>query len=199
MLGKNLSDFEMNKILSTHPVPSFTPVGGCTIQYLEPDGYIAEKAANKRLASKEALVLHKRPRLTSSKRHYHSHASCLPKEFYNPIPSTYISSKGLPIQLYFRIFQLDSFEFTSRIRRYVPVDFVYTVFIKVRYNVDEFYMAGNQFGFNYSCESDIKGLFIVVSNKLEEYMNHYNLRTDAIVYIQISFRQKDKKLLSEFL
>ena len=58
------------------------------------------------------------------------------QQFYNPIPSTYISSKGLPIQLYFTIFQLNSSEFTRNIRKYVPVDFVYTVFIKVRYNLD---------------------------------------------------------------
>ena len=114
------------------------------------------------------------------------------------MPSTYISSKGLPIQLYFTISELQTSEFTTIICKDVPVGFVYTVFIKVRYNVDAFYMAGNQFGFIYSCESDIKGLFSVISNKLEEYMGYYNLGSDTIVYIQITFRQKDKKLLSEF-
>ena len=78
------------------------------------------------------------------------------------------------------------------------VDFVYTVFIKVRYNVDEFFMVGNQFGFNYTCKSDIEGLITVASIKLEEYMVAYNLTDDAIVYIKMTFRQKDKKLLSEF-
>lgn len=119
------------------------------------------------------------------------------KVFNNPIPSTYVSSKGLPIQMYFSIYELNSLDFTSRISKYLPVDFVYTVFIKVRYNVDEFFMA--QFGFNYTSESDIKGLLDVVSSKLQDYMADYNLSDDAIVYIQISFRQKNKKLLSEFL
>ena len=59
-------------------------------------------------------------------------------------------------------------------------------------------MAGNQCGFNYTCDSDIKGLFTVVSDKLEEYMSSYNLSEEAIVYIEITIRQKDKKLLSEF-
>ena len=59
-------------------------------------------------------------------------------------------------------------------------------------------MAGNQYGFNYSSELDIKNLLAVISNKLEQYMSIYNLSEDAIAYIQITFRQKDKKLLSEF-
>ena len=122
----------------------------------------------------------------------------LNKQFYNPIPSIYISSKGLPIQLYFKIAGLNSSEFTQIICDHVPVDFVYTVFIKVRYNVDKFFMVGNQFGFNYICKSDIEDLLTVTCMKLEEYMIDYNLTEDAIVYIQLSFRQKDKKLLSEF-
>lgn len=119
-------------------------------------------------------------------------------QFYNPIPSIYVSSKGLPIHLFFTIYQLNSYEFNPIISKYVPIDFVYTVFVKVRYNLDEFFMAGNQFGFTYSSESDLKSLLAVISEKLEEYMSIYNLSDDAIVYIQVTFRQKDKKLLSEF-
>ena len=130
--------------------------------------------------------------------HHHNVIDPINQQFFNPIPSTYISSKGLPLQLYFTIFQLNSSEFTWRVCRYVPLDFVYTVYIKVRYNVDKFLMAGNQLGFIYSCESDIKGLYTAVSKRLQECMVMYNLTDDAIVYIQITLRQKDKKLLSEF-
>ena len=118
--------------------------------------------------------------------------------FFSPIPSTYILSKGKPLQLYFTIFQLNSTDFTWKVCKYVPVDFVYTVYIKVRYNVDEFAMSGNQFGFVYSYESDVKGLFSTVSARLIQTMIDYNLTEDDIVYIQVTFRQKDKKLLSEF-
>ena len=120
------------------------------------------------------------------------------QQFYNAIPSTYVSSKGLPIRLHFTILQLNSSDFNGIISKHIPIDFVYTVFVKVRYNVDQFFMVGNQFGFNYSCESDIIGLLTAVSERLEEYMISYNLTEDAIVYIQITFIQKDKKLLSEF-
>ena len=119
--------------------------------------------------------------------------------FYKPIPSEYIYSKGLPINLYFTIYQLNTSEFTKIIQDEIPIDFVYTVFIKVRHSVDEFFMAAYQFGFNYRHKDIIKSLLDVVTKRLIEYMVLYNLTEESIVYIQISFRQKDKKLLSEFL
>lgn len=59
-------------------------------------------------------------------------------------------------------------------------------------------MAGNQFGFTFSSLSDIKGLFDVVNEKVRDYMEQYNLTDDAIIYRELIFRQKDKRLLSEF-
>lgn len=64
----------------------------------------------------------------SIKRHYDLDVSCI-REFNNPKPSTYISGKGLPLNLYFTISELDSPEFTSRVSRDVYVDFAFTVFI----------------------------------------------------------------------
>lgn len=119
-------------------------------------------------------------------------------QFYNPIPSAYVSSKGLPIHLHFTIFQLNSSEFNQIISKYVPIDFVYTVFIKVRYNIDSFFMAGNQFGFDYYSDSDIEQLHDDAMSKLQFYLDEYNLTGDAVVYVQFSFKQSDKTLLSEF-
>ena len=59
-------------------------------------------------------------------------------------------------------------------------------------------MAGNQFGFNFSSDEDVDNLLISVTCRLEDYLSAYNLSEDSIVYVQISFRQKDNKLLSEF-
>lgn len=59
-------------------------------------------------------------------------------------------------------------------------------------------MAGNQFGYTFSSLADIRGLFDVVTQRLTEYMEQYNLTDEAIIYIELIFRQKDKRLLSEF-
>ena len=79
-------------------------------------------------------------------------------------------------------------DFTSKVRYSIPIDFCYTVFIKVRYNVDKFFMAGNQCGFNYTSDYVVKDLFTVVSKRLEDYMSDYNLTEEAIVYVQVAFR-----------
>ena len=116
----------------------------------------------------------------------------------NIIPSVYMFSKNKPIFVYFSVNEFNISQFISKISSKLSKDFVYTGFIKVRYNFDSFFMAGSQFGFNFSSSSDIENLFSVVMSRLEEYSSAYILSEDAIVYIQISFRQKDKKLLSEF-
>lgn len=120
------------------------------------------------------------------------------KIFNQIIPSTYISSKNKPILVLFYIYELNLTEFRNKIPSLVPKDCVYTVFVKVRYNIDNFFMAGTQFGFKYSHNEDIQNLFSVVISKLETYFDSYNLTEDAIVYIQVSFWQKDLRLFSEF-
>lgn len=59
-------------------------------------------------------------------------------------------------------------------------------------------MAGYQFGFDFSSEADVVNLFTTVVSRLKEYIDLCKLTPEAIVYVQINFRKKDKKLLSEF-
>ena len=59
-------------------------------------------------------------------------------------------------------------------------------------------MGGNQFGFIFTSSSDINTLYMTVYKRLNDYLDFYKLTQDDIVYVMLSFRQKDKKLLSEF-
>ena len=59
-------------------------------------------------------------------------------------------------------------------------------------------MAGHQIGFEYNDTDNIIDLHIIVKSRVEEYFEEYNLTTDSIVYIQVSFRRLSSKLLSEF-
>lgn len=120
------------------------------------------------------------------------------KSFHSIIPSSYVSSNNKPISIHLKLSDLNSDNFIAIINSTIPKDFVYTVFIKVRYNYDSFCMAGNQIGFNFSSVNEVEVLFSTVISRLEQYLDMYNLTEQAIVYIQISFTQKDKKLLSEF-
>lgn len=78
----------------------------------------------------------------------------------------------------------------------LPYDNVYTVYVKVRYNVDSFFMVGNQFGFVFDSNSSLNGLFDNINDRLSDYFSYYNLEDDDIVYIQISFRLLDRKVYS---
>lgn len=64
----------------------------------------------------------------------------------------------------------------------------YTVYVKVRYDVDNFFMAGNQFGFRYDNETNLSDLYFDILQRLEQYYSSYNLSDSDIVYIQVSFR-----------
>lgn len=59
-------------------------------------------------------------------------------------------------------------------------------------------MAGNQFGFQFQYESDILELWSTLKPRLLESVEYYNLTNDDIVYVQLSFRKVDSKLLKEF-
>lgn len=78
-----------------------------------------------------------------------------------------------------------------------PNGFIYTVF-KVKYNKDSFFMAGNQFGFDFKSDTDIDNLLATIILRLEDCFNQYNLTNQSILYVQIIFRKIDSKLLSEF-
>lgn len=129
----------------------------------------------------------------------HSHKKLLVnKSLNNPIPSNYIFSRDKPVGILFKMWQLYLSNFTNVIDQNLVSYSVYTVFIRVRYNKDQYFMAGNQFGFNFSSLLDIKGLFDVVTEKLSDYMEDYNLTDESIVHVELIFRQIDKRLLSEF-
>ena len=168
---------------SSFPLPYFTPEGGKTIKYPSSDKVLVKESDNIRHTRIKSFTDNKSRNLSRQSRHYHSEASSVSEVFKNPIPSTYISSKGLPLRVYFTIFQINLTDFIQKIQNGVPIDFTYTVFVKVRYNKDEFFMPGNQSGFNYTCDTDIENLFTLVSKRLGHYMDIYNLSSDAIVYI----------------
>src|SRR6266567_2557832 len=75
---------------------------------------------------------------------------------------------------------------------------MYTVYIKVRYNIDSFFMLGNQFGFDFSSEDKIYDLLSIVIDRLEEAFEEYSLIDESVVYVQLTFRRLDTKLLSVF-
>lgn len=117
--------------------------------------------------------------------------------FFSVIPTKYIQSKDLPIFLH--LFALNSpIEFRYTIINNIPCGAIYTVFIKVRYDQDNFFMAGNQFGFNYKSFNDRDDLLSIIKKRLKDLFEEYKLTDDSIVYIQLNFRKLDTKLLSEF-
>lgn len=86
----------------------------------------------------------------------------------------------------------------QRITSVIEKNVQYTVFIKIRYSENKFFMAGNQFGFLYSSQYDIDNLAVIINARLEDYFQEYNLQDGDIVYIQLLFRKFDVKLQSEF-
>lgn len=122
----------------------------------------------------------------------------VPYSFDNIIPSEYVSSMDKPLHIYVNLSEITTTVFKRKVIYKLLLNSVYTVFVKVRYNYDSFFMAGRQFGFLYSSENNINALQDSVISRIEEYFDVYNLSDDNIIYIQVSFWLKDKKLLSEF-
>ena len=87
--------------------------------------------------------------------------------------------------------------FNESIKRFnLSIDKRYTVYIKVRYNLNMFFMVGNQFGFHYISYNSLSQLYDDINIKLLEYLSSYNLTDEYIMYIQISFRLLDKKIFN---
>ena len=57
----------------------------------------------------------------------------------------------------------------------IPIDRRYTVFIKIRYDYDKFYMAGNQFGYHCSSTQDIYKLLKIVTDRLDMLFEEYKI------------------------
>jgi hypothetical protein len=79
----------------------------------------------------------------------------------------------------------------------LSIDNVYTIYVKVIYDKDTFFMVGNQFGFNFSYENSYEVLFYDITIRLEEYFAHYYLVNEDIVYVQVSFRLLDIMIYSD--
>jgi hypothetical protein len=76
---------------------------------------------------------------------------------------------------------------------------MFSVFIKIRYNENSFLMLGNQFGFCLNSINDIDDLLSIIQSRLDDSFEEYNLTNASISYLQISFRQLNKKLSSDLL
>ncbi len=118
--------------------------------------------------------------------------------FLQNIPSEYIQSKEKALNIYFKIYDLKYPAFNDKINSNITKVLMYTVYIKVRYNIDSFFMLGNQFGFDFSSEDKIYDLLSIVIDRLEEAFEEYSLIDESVVYVQLTFRRLDTKLLSVF-
>ena len=130
---------------------------------------------------------------------YRSFSNSSKFSFVSPsIPFSYIYNNK-PINIYFTLYDLDNINlFIKKVNNNIPKDLIYTVFIKVRYDENNFFMLGNQFGFTFSSDNDIQDLLSIINSRLEDYYQEYNLSDESIIYIQISFRQLNIKLFSDY-
>lgn len=125
---------------------------------------------------------------------------CYSKLIKNRLYSTsfFVLNKDKAIHLFFKLNKLDNYSyFLQTIISNLKSNTIYTVYVKIISNQDNFYLAGNQFGFNYKSNSDITLLYDNVIIRLEDYFSSYNLDDDDILYIQLSFSVIDKKIYSK--
>lgn len=83
-------------------------------------------------------------------------------------------------------------------RKGIPLNEVYTVYIKVRYSTHHFFMLGNQIAFKYSSSPSGSELFDVIHLRLDAYYSNYKIDIKDIVYIHIKFIQLDRKSFDKF-
>ena len=66
----------------------------------------------------------------------------------------------------------------------LDINSVYTVYIKIRYDEENFFMAGNQFGFVYKDKESLNQVFNTGLSRLSDYMDEYGLVEHDIVYVE---------------
>ena len=94
---------------------------------------------------------------------------------FAPIPHEYIRDKQKVLNVYFNLNEMDQFLlFCTRIKSSIDWNTNYTVYIKVRYHIDSYFMGGNPFGFIYDSENSLKDLYDAFRYKLEVYFKDYN-------------------------
>ena len=119
--------------------------------------------------------------------------------FSAPIPFSYVRDSGKPFVIIFSLSDLDLLDiYSDKIVKSLPINTSYNVFIKLRYFNDNFCMTGSQFGFNYNNQVQIESLFDIVKSRIATTFDVYNMTNADIVYIQLTFRKLDVKLLADF-
>lgn len=93
----------------------------------------------------------------------------------------------------------DKLSFTEKIHKYVVINCLYTVFVKIRFNNDGYAMCSNQFGFDFKSNTDITILLDTVNARLHQTFEDYDLIDEDIIWVQLTFKQLDVKLISEFI
>lgn len=93
----------------------------------------------------------------------------------------------------------DKLRFTDNIYKYVVVNCLYTVFVKIRFNNDSYAMCSNQFGFDFKSDTDISILLDTINAKLNQTFEDYDLIDEDIIWVQLTFKQLDVKLIYEFI
>lgn len=70
--------------------------------------------------------------------------------------------------------------------------------MKVRYRIDNYFMVGNPFGFIYDTENSLNDLYKIFRYKVEDYFKEYNLLDEEVIYLRITFRKYDIRILADF-
>ncbi len=94
------------------------------------------------------------------------------------------------------LFELEEFYDIVEFKRYIiknlDVRTQYQILIKIRYNVDEFFMLGQQFSFNYDNYLDdfsFNSFKDLISGRLNIALDNYGLTDPDVVLIQVLYRE----------
>lgn len=123
-------------------------------------------------------------------------------------PSFYIwvhkIGKGVTVEFYY--YQVLNGELLSFVKQTIESGYCYLAIIRVKYGENQYYTAGNSFGFKYDDENNednLIALFINICDNLKEFFKvTVSGRTlieddEEIDYFEIIFRQIDSKFLSD--
>lgn len=103
-----------------------------------------------------------------------------------------------PVQIQFEYAYLYEWHITNWIYNLIKHNNVYAVYIKMRYSEDKFCMVDDKCGFYYKNSNDLIDVFSDMRQRIGHCINDiYQLAEEDIVYIQTTFRWKDK-LLADF-
>lgn len=93
---------------------------------------------------------------------------------------------------------LDNFNIlNTKVLNCIEKNTLYTVSVKIRYR-HTFFMAGKQCGFINKELEDIKELNNIISERLTRSFEDYSLTDNDVLYIQLTFKKVNSKIISEF-